>query len=592
MKLKLIIGTMYTHCDFGNDTLLQEQITDMAHYALGVKDDAAFHSRSYKSGFWDGITDFYDKKDHRFHTGLLPQFLEGLRGLMMKNPQITYEVDDIRPSAPVHPDAIDEEIELGNGEEDPIILRDYQYNAVKSIFQEQVGLVNLATNSGKTEVAAGFIQQVLPYLKRGERIAFMTHSKEILHQSAARIAKRVGLKPREIGIVGDGKFDVKGKKVVFVMIPTLASSLKNPKEGVKFTTKESPIKFIAENVVPRFRNTKNTRQLLRNYIKNCNLTTKVWQEVETQLEYIAYNNKFTDSSAQMQLNKYIVEYNKILEKKNKKKFQKYNGAMEFLKSIRVLIMDEFHHGKAETWYNSLSLCENAIYRIGLTGTVDKKDKIGWQRMQALCGRIVVKVSNEYLIDKGISSKPIIRMLPIKEPRNIELVGNFLEAYKLGIVENEYRNRIIVDLVESYRKRKPGGVLISVKEIAHGDYILEQLRARGLEADFIHGGSDPNHRTEVLERFSKGDLQIMVASIIVDEGIDIKSIGCMVLAAGGKSMRQNLQRIGRGLRLNGIDGNSVLVWDFMDYTNKFLLSHSKERMKIFKEENFDTKLIEL
>ena len=1020
--MRIIVDTMYTTVDFKRNTLLREKVQKMAHQELGVKVDNAQFSRAYQSGVWDGITDFYDMKEDKFHTGLLTQFLEGLRKLKDKDPSLTYEIEDIRPAQMVHPDSIDEEIVLGNGENDPITLRDYQYESVRNVFRDQVGIVNVATNGGKclpyfanittskglmtlrefflhagedtddegekvvpytgdisllnrygklekpshltfngtrkvrevrghrgtknvvtlnhpllvvdtngtfvwkqsqdievgdflvgrvgdnvygsnslvqseeeayalgaiiaegylgrdnliefttnkpevahrlrkyllsltdkpdyelytekgkttsdqfrlhdkkavvawhekfgiaygvakdkhvpqcilespkhiqmaflsgylesecsinkqkgcidvssasytlinqvslmlrnmgfvptvrkkvvkgyeqndyyvlalgstdsigllkeltfisakrkkqledyyeevskrkrnnkkeavpfgkalaeayresyrkedipkgfrkkftipnsvsksrlrsliqefpngdqdllailteltsehyvyeevvevkdagevptfdvhmpethsfiaegivnhnTEIASGFMQQVLPYLKRGERIAFFTHSKEILHQSADRIMARLNLKPRDIGKIGDGKFDVKNKKIVFVMVPTLVSSLKDPKKGIKFTAKERVIKMIAEDVAPKFRNTKNTRQLLRNYIKNCNLTTQVWQSAEEQLMYIAYDNRFTDRTAQLQLNKYIAEFDKIMEKKNKNKYKRYKDTIDFLDSIKVMIADEVHHSKADTWFSSLSLCGNAVYRVGLTGTVDKKDKMGWQRLQAIFAQVVVKVSNEFLIEKGISSKPTIRLLPVVEPRNIELVNTYLEAYKLGIVENETRNKMIVDLVQSYKKRRPGGVLVSVKEIEHGNKIQEMLSARGLESAFIHGGSESDHRAGQLEKFSKGETGILIASTIIDEGVDMKSIGCMVLAAGGKSMRQQLQRIGRGLRLNGIDGNSVMVFDFYDQTNLFLRRHSEERIKIFKNENFDVKVL--
>lgn len=589
--MRIIVDTMYTTVDFKRNTLLREKVQKMAHRELGVKVDNAQFSRAYQSGVWDGITDFYDMKEDKFHTGLLTQFLEGLRKLKDKDPSLTYEIEDVRPAQLVHPESIDEKIVLGNGENDPITLRDYQYESVRNVFRDQVGIVNVATNGGKTEIASGFMQQVLPYLKRGERIAFFTHSKEILHQSADRIMARLNLKPRDIGKIGDGKFDVKNKKIVFVMVPTLVSSLKDPKKGIKFTAKERVIKMIAEDVAPKFRNTKNTRQLLRNYIKNCNLTTQVWQSAEEQLMYIAYDNKFTDRTAQLQLNKYIAEFDKIMEKKNKNKYKRYKDTIDFLDSIKVMIADEVHHSKADTWFSSLSLCGNAVYRVGLTGTVDKKDKMGWQRLQAIFAQVVVKVSNEFLIEKGISSKPTIRLLPVVEPRNIELVNTYLEAYKLGIVENETRNKMIVDLVQSYKKRRPGGVLVSVKEIEHGNKIQEMLSARGLESAFIHGGSESDHRAGQLEKFSKGETGILIASTIIDEGVDMKSIGCMVLAAGGKSMRQQLQRIGRGLRLNGIDGNSVMVFDFYDQTNKYLRNHSNERLKIFKEEKFDVKIMQ-
>lgn len=586
----LTIGTMYCTVDFEHNSLLQEKVHTMMHNEMSVKVEGAQYSRAYKTGHWDGLTDFYDMKEDKFHTGLLQHFMSGMRKLKEKHPALQFEIVDERPSPILHHDSIDEEIVLGNGDDDPITLRDYQYNSVKRLFEEQVGIINIATNGGKTEVASGIMQQVLPYLKRGERIAFFTHSKEIMHQSAERIAKRLNMRPDQIGKIGDGKFDIKNKKVVFVMIPTLISALKDPKKGIKFTPKERVIKMIAEDIQPKFKNTANTRQLLRNYLKNCKLTTQIWLSAEEQLQYIAYDNKFTDKSAQMQLNKYVVELDKIMEKKNKVKYKKYKDTVEFMESIRVMIADEVHHSKADTWYSSLSLCENASYRVGLTGTVDKKDEVGWMRLQAVFSDIVTKVSNEYLIDKGISSKPTIRLVPIQEPRNIELLNNYLEAYKAGIVENDARNEIIVKLVTAYKKQKPGGVLISVKEIEHGDRIMALLKAQGMDVEFIHGGSDVEYRAAGLKNFSEGKLEILIASTIIDEGVDMKSIGCMVLAAGGKSMRQQLQRIGRGLRLNGIDGNKVMVFDFYDATNKFLLKHSKERIKIFREEAFDVKVL--
>jgi superfamily II DNA or RNA helicase len=593
--MKINIGTMYTTVDFEGDSLLRERVHAIVHTlvdngGMGVKEDGAFHSRAYKSGFWDGITDFYNMKEDKFHTGLLQFFLAGMRKLKEANPAFTYELVDERERPLVHHESIDEEIVLGNGDEEPITLRDYQYDSVQALFKEMVGIINVATNGGKTEIASGIIQQILPYLKRGERVAFFTHSKEILHQSAERIAKRLNISVSKVGKIGDGKFDIKNKQVVFVMIPTLISALKDPKKDVKFTQKENVIKFMANDIAPKFKGTVNTRQLIRNYLKNCTLKTKVWQSAEEHLMYIAYDNKFTDKSAQMQLNKYVVEFEKIMEKKASTKFKKYKETMEFMESIRVMIADEVHHSKATTWYESLPLCTNAIYRVGLTGTVDRKDKMGWMRLQAIFADVITKVSNEYLIEKGISSKPTIRLVPIQEPRNIEIIGNYMEAYRLGIVENEVRNEMVAQLVESYIKRRPGGVLVSVKEIEHGNRILAKLKEKGIDVEFIHGSSDVEDRARGLEKFSKGQLKVLIASTIIDEGVDMKSIGCMVLAAGGKSMRQQLQRIGRGLRLNGIDGNSVMVFDFYDRTNKFLLGHSNERIKIFKNEKFDVKIL--
>lgn len=579
---------MYTTIDCMGSTLLQEKVEDMAHHKLGIKEDGAFHSPAYKSGFWDGITDFYDAKNSRFHTGLLPQFLEGIRELQEVEPSITYDLDDQRPEPLLPVDAMDEEIVLGNGDEEPITLRPYQYEAVQRVMREQVTIINGATNFGKTEAAAGVMQQLLPRLKRGERIAFFCNSKEIFHQGSERIQKRLKLRPSQVGKIGDGKFDIRGKQIVFVMVPTLHSKLKDPKKGIKFTHKDRVIKFIAEEVTPKFNRSQNTRQLLRNYIKNCNLTTKVWLDVEEHLNYIAYDQSFTDKKAQMQLNKYIVELDKIIEKKNKKKFQAFKETQEFMESVRVAIQDEAHEINGSTIFETMSKLTNASYRVALTGTVDKKNKMLWQRMQCIYGSDLYKVSNDFLIKQGVSSKPLIRMVPITEPRNIELTDTYLEAYKAGIVENDYRNNTIAKLVKWYVDTKPGGVLISVNHIDHGERIQALLKDLGIEADFTHGGLSVEDRAEYLRRFSAKETTVLIASSILDQGIDIKSIGCLIFGAAGKSLRAVLQKLGRGLRLNGIDGNTVLVFDFEDRTQKHLLKHSQERVRIYKNENFTVK----
>src|SRR5699024_6571566 len=265
---------------------------------------------------------------------------KGVRKLQESNPTLTYEIVDNRPNKLVDPESIDEEINVYSSDGGTITLRDYQYEAVKSAFEEKTGVLNLSTNSGKSITAIGFIQQILPYLKDNERVALFTHTRELFQQLSDNVKTSLGISDKELGTIGGGKFDIKGKQIVMVMIPTLNSALKDPKKGVKFTPKERVIKFIAEEVAPKFKKTVNTRELLRNYIKNCTLTTKVWESALEQLQYIAYDNQFTDKTAQMQLNKYIVEFDKIMEKKNKAKYKKYKETLDFLKSVRVMIPDE------------------------------------------------------------------------------------------------------------------------------------------------------------------------------------------------------------------------------------------------------------
>lgn len=96
------------------------------------------------------------------------------------------------------------------------------------------------------------------------------------------------------------------------------------------------------------------------------------------------------------------------------------------------------------------------------------------------------------------------------------------------------------------------------------------------------------RKEVLDMLRAGS-GIVISSPIFDEGVDIPSLDCVILAGGGKSQVKLLQRIGRGMRHKDGD-NTMKIYDFLDDTNKILLRHSEKRIETYASEGFKTKLI--
>ena len=66
---------------------------------------------------------------------------------------------------------------------------------------------------------------------------------------------------------------------------------------------------------------------------------------------------------------------------------------------------------------------------------------------------------------------------------------------------------------------------------------------------------------------------------MDVGVDVPSIGLVVLAGGGKAEVALRQRIGRGLRAKKKGGNVAYVVDFSDHFNGYLSAHAKTRRAI-------------
>ncbi|MNN23991.1 ATP-dependent RNA helicase RhlE [compost metagenome] len=273
------------------------------------------------------------------------------------------------------------------------------------------------------------------------------------------------------------------------------------------------------------------------------------------------------------------------EKKLREAKKKHFQVLELLESAYCFIGDEAHHSSSATWYDTLMLCKNAVYRIGLTGTVDKEDVTNYMRLMGCTGDILTKISNEFLIEQGFSAKPTIHLATIKQP---SLPGNLTwqQAYKAGVVENEFRNELIAEQVLD-RYSKGDGCLVIVNHLAHGELLEKLFEDRGIEYEFTHGSFDGRER--VLADMKTGKLKVLIATSILDEGIDISGINSLWLASGGKSYRQVLQRIGRGLRKKA-DGSGLTVYDFLDYTQVHLTKHTAKRYQYYKDENFEVKRI--
>ncbi len=436
-----------------------------------------------------------------------------------------------------------------------------------------------------TEIASGLIQQLQPYLERGETIGFFTNSKQIFNQSAERISERLGM---PVGKYGGGKKDL--KQINVVMIPTINIALSgDPEAGLKLTEKERILKRIAKTIAPAFLKGFNQRLALGNYIKNFSVKKKVDGKVKEMLEEVFYSNG-SDKQVKLAMQNFVTAYDNLLRSKNKAIFDKREEALKFMKSVTIMIVDEAHHSGSDTWYNSLLTCENAQYRMALTGSIDKSNKVLWRRMEALFGGITIKTSNKELIERGYSAKPTVKMIPIKAPTGLAHVDNYMEAYTKGIVENDYRNAMISKLTEAmYGQGK--GVLLIVNWVDHGERLSQLLTNLNVPHEFIHGDMSDEDREKHLANMRQGNLKVMISTSIIDEGVDIAGIDVLVLCAGGKSLRQVLQRVGRVLRKKKTGDNVATVFDFTDTINTHLLNHSKARKKIYEEEAFDVEIIE-
>lgn len=259
----------------------------------------------------------------------------------------------------------------------------------------------------------------------------------------------------------------------------------------------------------------------------------------------------------------------------------------YLKTIDVLILDETHHASAKSFFKLVQRVD-APWRFGMSGTpfglADGKGLM----VEAAFGPVVGRVTNAELIELGVNARPTIRMIEVSEPK-LEDGLDWQSVYKAGVVNNEVRNATIAREVAAFaRKRWP--TLVLVRELWHGDRIVRELDNLGVACAFVHGKMPTDEVERRKHQLVGGEFYVLVASPIFGEGVDIPAgpdfagIRALVIADGGQSVANVLQKIGRGLRRKRGD-NRLDVVDFADVTHKWLSRHSQERLALYEAEGF-------
>ena len=100
-------------------------------------------------------------------------------------------------------------------------------------------------------------------------------------------------------------------------------------------------------------------------------------------------------------------------------------------------------------------------------------------------------------------------------------------------------------------------------------------------DYLDGKKTTKQRLDAIDSIKSGELDVLVASKIFDQGIDIPQLDALILAGSGKSSGRALQRIGRVIRGNEGKDKAIVV-DFFDNA-KYLRDHSERRIEIYRSE---------
>ena len=252
--------------------------------------------------------------------------------------------------------------------------------------------------------------------------------------------------------------------------------------------------------------------------------------------------------------------------------------------VDVVIVDEAHHvHDIKSQYFEVLSRIPARMRLGFTATPRTED--GPQMVaEGLLGPILDQVTVEEGIETGILAKPKIKLIKIPFNQNIRDIRVYPAVYEHGVVHNLRRNRIIGKTVMEFVKEGKT-VLIYVNQIDHGHNLLLTLEGMGYnDAVFIRGETETDKRDFVKRNLNDKVVNVVIATTIWKEGINIPTLNVIVNAAGSKSEIAVLQTIGRGFRkAEGKD--EVTIVDFFDPSHPYLISHFGERITLYMDKGW-------
>lgn len=243
----------------------------------------------------------------------------------------------------------------------------------------------------------------------------------------------------------------------------------------------------------------------------------------------------------------------------------------------LVVFDECHHLPGATYRLAAEQCL-APYRLGLSATPERADGLEVD-LDALIGarvyeKRIVELSGEYLADYETVRIGVELDAAEREEYEAEraLYLAFLRSAGVRMSTPRGWQDFVIRSSRSEQGRRAMRAYRRQREIAFAAPgkldVLEQLLAvhrqdrvlvftqdnrtahaisRRFLVPVITHQTKVRERSEILERFARGDYGAVVTSKVLNEGVDVPEASVAVIVSGSGSVREHVQRLGRILR---------------------------------------------
>ncbi|MHB1558161.1 MAG: DEAD/DEAH box helicase [Isosphaeraceae bacterium] len=237
-----------------------------------------------------------------------------------------------------------------------------------------------------------------------------------------------------------------------------------------------------------------------------------------------------------------------------------------------LIIDEAHHATAES-YQKLLRYFRPRFTLGLTATPDRADGLS-----AL--EVFRNTAHRLTLREAVERGELVPIRCVRVVTNVDLTRvrfNQVQYNRRDIEETVQvpsRDRLIV---ETYRDHVPGRkAVVFCVNVRHGEELAERFRSEGIPARGVSGRMNRSDRAACLEAFARGEIRVLCACDLLNEGWDCPDVEVLLMARPTLSKVIYLQQLGRGTR-KAPGKECLVVFDFVDNATHYNQSLSLHRI---------------
>jgi len=256
----------------------------------------------------------------------------------------------------------------------------------------------------------------------------------------------------------------------------------------------------------------------------------------------------------------------------------------------LVVFDECHHLPGASYELAAELCL-APFRLGLTATLERTDGRE-STLTRLIGPVVyrrdiVELAGEYLAEY-VTERVSIELSQEERAEyevSRKIYVDFLRAsgVRLGspsgwsdFLMRASRSEAGLRALAAYRRQRELSLASGQKLECLGQLLARHRRDRVLVftddnatayavsrrflVPVITHQTKVRERSEILQKFSRGDYGVVTTSRVLNEGVDVPEASIAIVISGSGSVREHVQRLGRVLRRR--EGKQAILYELV------------------------------